>query len=114
MATKQEPIGLHARRLAENRDNPREMVFVKHWHREHEGNRDLLGELFLVPCDRTDPNVLPWSLLDTFGPKCAPLEAPTERDRIVVETVIQWLGSNVGICFLSEALKSAGYRLTVE
>ena len=32
-----------------------------------------------------------------------------ERDRMIVATVIQWLGSNVGFSFLHETLKDFGY-----
>ncbi len=35
----------------------------------------------------------------------------TNRDRLIVATVIQWLGTNVGFCFLKEALKKAGYNI---
>ena len=36
----------------------------------------------------------------------------SNRDRLVAATVIQWLGTNVGFCFLSEALKKAGFTIT--
>jgi hypothetical protein len=35
----------------------------------------------------------------------------TARERFIVATVIQWLGSNVGFCFLREVLKSCGYDI---
>ena len=35
----------------------------------------------------------------------------TDRDRMIVATVIQWLASNVGFCFLERMLKSAGYEI---
>lgn len=35
----------------------------------------------------------------------------TFRDRLIVATVIQWLGTNCGLCFLREALKKAGYEI---
>ncbi len=28
-----------------------------------------------------------------------------KRDRMIVATIIQWLGSNIGMCFLNESLK---------
>jgi hypothetical protein len=34
------------------------------------------------------------------------------RDKFIVATVIQWLGTNVGFGFLHEALKKCGYQLT--
>jgi hypothetical protein len=38
-------------------------------------------------------------------------EPPTQRDAIVAATVIQWLGSNVGRCFLAEVLKAEGWAI---
>ena len=35
----------------------------------------------------------------------------THRDRLVAATVIQWLGTTIGFCFLQEALKKAGYKI---
>lgn len=35
----------------------------------------------------------------------------TFRDRLIVATVIQWLGTNCGFCFLNEALNKAGYEI---
>jgi len=35
----------------------------------------------------------------------------TNRDRLIVATVIQWLGTNVGFCWLREALSKAGYDI---
>lgn len=35
-----------------------------------------------------------------------------QRDREIVATVIQWLGSNIGMCFLEESLKRCGYKIT--
>ena len=34
------------------------------------------------------------------------------RDRMIVATVIQWLGSNIGWCFLEEVFKKLGYKIT--
>lgn len=35
----------------------------------------------------------------------------TDRDRLIVATVVQWLGSNCGMCFLNEVLSDSGYRI---
>jgi len=35
----------------------------------------------------------------------------TNRDRLITATVIQWLGTNVGFCWLKEALSKAGYDI---
>jgi len=36
----------------------------------------------------------------------------SKRDRLIAATVIQWLGSNIGFCWLQEALSKAGYDIT--
>ena len=36
----------------------------------------------------------------------------TERDAHVAATVIQWLGTNVGLSFLTRSLQAAGYKIT--
>jgi len=35
----------------------------------------------------------------------------TARDRVIAATVIQWLGTNVGWCWLEMTLKKCGFRL---
>lgn len=100
--------GLHAERLKPDRDNPREVAFIEQWHLEHI-HHDLLGLLLRVPCAEDDPDVVvKW---DTCGAWKLPLGEPTERDRIVAETLVQWLGSNVGLSFLREALNRSGFEL---
>lgn len=91
-------LGIHTHRLDPRADNLREVAFATQWQREHE-HSDLLQALFAMPC--------------VYGGKVKfPLgDMPTERDRKVAATVVQWLGSNVGFSFLSEALKQCGYRI---
>ena len=36
----------------------------------------------------------------------------TKRDRFIVATVMQWVGTNVGFCFLRETLRDCGYTIT--
>jgi len=38
----------------------------------------------------------------------------TQRDAVIVATIIQWLGTNVGMCFLEKALGKAGYKIIQE
>lgn len=38
----------------------------------------------------------------------------TDRDRLIVATVIQWLGTNCGTFFLNEVMSDAGYRMILE
>lgn len=104
------PIGLNAHRLASNRYNPREVAFVEQWQQEQE-RFDLLAGLLRVPCSGDDPEVERMSIRTTCGPHKCPLGPPTERDRIVAETVVQWLGSNYGLSFLVEALERVGYTV---
>ncbi len=107
---KQIPSGLHKKRLLTGVDW-REEAFWNEWRGEHKtpgvDNRDLLLNLFEVPCADDDPE-------KAGGYKCfsgsykRPLGFPTERDRIVASTVIQWLGTNCGIDFVNLALRRAG------
>lgn len=69
--------GLHEYRF---KQNPEEKRFAAAWEREH---------------------VLEWLL----GPGNERV-SPTEREKVVAATVIQWLGSPVGQAFLSDL----GYR----
>jgi hypothetical protein len=72
--------GLNAHRF---RDNPEEHAFAMAWSVENDAdkNRDLLG----------------WLLGDGTRPA-----EPSDRDRVVAATAIQWLGSPVGQGFLRE------------
>jgi len=54
----------------------------------------------------------PRSLPDMLMKNMPGFELPlTRRERRLVATMIQWLGSNVGFCFLQEALGRDGYRI---
>lgn len=85
--------------------NPRELAFYEQWLKENRpdprinhGN-GILQDLFMD------------SGLSVFNPSKV-YETITNRDRIIVATVIQWLGSNCGIAFLGDALNRCGYRIT--
>lgn len=104
------PKGLHERRLDPQQNNPREVAFVEQWEDQHKYS-DLLGALFVVPCDKDDPlgeRAFAYGFASHIK---QPLGEVTERDRIVAATVIQWLGSNIGMGLVEEALKQAGYGL---
>lgn len=83
-----------------NDSNLRERAFSDQWEQEHQFQnllQLLVGietgpRVFGRPCRR-----FPW----VIGP----------RERTIVATVIQWLGSNCGFSFLQEALRRAGYRI---
>jgi len=54
----------------------------------------------------------PRSIADLMVANDPGLELPlSSRERRVVSTVIQWLGSSVGFDFLGLALKRSGYRI---
>jgi hypothetical protein len=67
--------GFCANRLHPLADNPREVTFAKLWNEENES-----------------------SLLSKLIPEM------TQRDATVAATVVQWLGSNVGMSFLRNAV----------
>ena len=73
--------GLFKHRLSREANNPREAAFAKQWHQENneKENRRLLNNL--VPIR-------------------------TQRDATVAATVIQWLGSDVGMGFLRDVIKA--------
>lgn len=85
--------------------NPREKAFRDHWLKENEpcpgvnAGWGILQDLF-INHDRTKP---------IYRPKY--LEKMQPRDRAIVATVIQWLGTNCGWCFLEETLKKCGYTI---
>ncbi|MDP2651955.1 MAG: hypothetical protein Q8O94_02375 [bacterium] len=72
-------IGLSAYRLNPNQDNPREVAFAAQWAEENE---------------HPSPNILA-HLIPGYS----------DRDAQVAATMMQWLGSNVGMSFISEAMK---------
>jgi len=74
--------GLHEHRF---RDNPEERRFAEAWA-EHNTCGSTLAYL-LDPAHGTGPGRPP---------------EPDDRDKVVAATVIQWLGSPVGQCFLRD------------
>jgi len=85
--------GAMAERLKSNRDNPREVAFAEQWLYENdwEARRHLLDNM-LAPIDRTN------------GQPERSYRSDTGAERVAA-TVVQWLGSNVGMCFLEEVMK---------
>jgi hypothetical protein len=49
-----------------------------------------------------------------IGKDRKPLYYITQNDRVIVATVIQWLGTNIGFYFLEKALKKCGYKIVKE
>jgi hypothetical protein len=81
-------IGLHADRLAPEQNNPREVAFAELW--QHEQLTHLLDQLLGLKRELT------------------------QRECTVAATVIQWLGSNVGMNFLRMSLDKVGYTITLK
>ena len=101
------PDGLHTHRLKPEAGNPREVAMANEWKEAHKYS-DLLAQLIVVPCHKDDEGAYP-----TFGwgHYKAPLGEVTERDRIVAATVFQWLGSNIGLGHVQQALEKCRYSL---
>lgn len=85
--------------------NPREKAFRDHWLKENDpragvnhGN-GILQDLFIA-VDNKSP---------LFSRRYLELIQP--RDCAIVATAIQWLGTNVGWCFLEETMKDCGYHI---
>ena len=66
------------------RDNPEEELFAEAWER-----------------DNTHPNGGPGTLAYLMGNGSRPGDI-TQRDATVAATVVQWLGSPIGQCFLRD------------
>lgn len=81
-------IGLHASRLKKDQNNPREVAFAEQWQKEND-----------------EGQILSWLLSRNSEQKQSIKSKPSERDIEVAATVIQWLGSNVGMSFLEEAIR---------
>jgi len=97
------PIGIHAERV-NNSSDFRERAFVEHWQTKE---ADTVELLMRKQCARDDPRAVGY-FMDTNTRYMRPLGPTTHRDRVVAETVIQWLGSNCGMAFLQETLRSIG------
>ncbi|MEK6744273.1 MAG: hypothetical protein AABZ15_11705 [Nitrospirota bacterium] len=110
-------IGLHAHRLNEN--NPREIAFSEIWKEENNRDRAIgLGNGTLQDLMIQISSEPKEGFHRTFGhhlsaggsyAKCS--YEITQRDAEIVATVVQWLGSNVGMCFLGQALKKFGKQI---
>ena len=77
-------VGISSHRLRS--DNPREVVFARLWQEQNDSGETL--EYLLSTKNRRDGSA-------------------SDRDREVAATVIQWLGSNVGMSFLVSAIKAS-------
>ena len=82
---------------------PLEMIFARKWAEENKRCRyinygyGILQDLFMEKKGRSI-----WA---------TPVKIITKRERMIVATVVQWLGSNCGFSFLSEVLREYGYEI---
>lgn len=74
-------IGFHSNRLHPDADNPREVAFAEQWAKINHRHLSRPQLEYLIP--------------DNF----------TERDAQVAATVIQWLGTNVGMSFIRDVME---------
>lgn len=83
--------GMSADRLQPDRDNPREVAFAEQWMKENDttNGRRLLANLIAPINSRGQPDQH---------------YIPSIRDECLAATLIQWLGSPVGMSFLSEVV----------
>lgn len=94
-------VGINKKRLEHNE---REKAFHDQWQQENapvsgvNHGHGILQDLFI---ESDSP----------FGFTRKAVELINDRDRMIVATVIQWLGSNCGMCFLGEALERFGARI---
>ncbi len=90
-----------------NQNNPREVAFAQEWDKENDSEwnsgtnhgRGILQDLFI----NTEPN---WPFFHKYYQLFI-----SRRERMIVATVIQWLGSNCGMSFLHSTLGKCGYKI---
>lgn len=97
-------VGINQKRLEWNE---REKAFHDQWLQENAPvagvnyGHGILQDLFI---ESDSP----------FGFSRKVVELINDRDRMITATVIQWLGSNCGMCFLGEALQRFNARIVYD
>ena len=86
----------HERTKVKDGSGPREKAFSDAWQKENELR---VHAMFIPPCSTLE-------FLMRENDRLLPVSQETAT---AVATMIQWLGSNIGRCFLEGALKKAGY-----
>jgi len=87
--------GINTNRLTKQADNPSEVAFAKRWKKQQR-NRGA-GE-----------SLLAWILKDwTNYPGYYGATKLSQRDATVAATVIQWLGTDVGVSFLADVINAS-------
>lgn len=92
----------------------REKAFADSWEKEAAWNKGhnygwgILQDLMFQPIR----NPAPWQRLGWyFGQPMRCVFKITRREAVIVATVIQWLGTNCGWCWLDATLRSCGYKI---
>lgn len=102
--------------IAERYHRPsREGVFADRWAKVN-GDERILHQLMVLPCRpgargawRDDSGSVSPTSTGRFRTACG--DAPiTDRECAIAATAIQWLGTNVGLSWLIDTLKEAGYE----
>lgn len=105
------PTPINYGRLLPQADNPREVGFFEEWKQQHVYS-DLLSLLMLAPVPEGDkPDGHYYGTVNAYK---NPIKSLSIRERMIVATVIQWLGSNVGMGFIQMALQRAGYTMRLD
>lgn len=86
--------GISKSRLLPGNNNPREVAFAQQWMEEN--NPDVRRNLLATLLDKRPPG----RMNCMFRPP-----EPSDRDKEVAATIMQWLGSNVGMSFISQAIE---------
>lgn len=95
-------VGIFSERM---KHNPREAAFAEQWERENVrcvGINYGFGVLQDIFIDVVGTGIMARQFLRL---------KITKRDRFIVATVIQWLGSNCGMGFLHAAFRRCGYKI---
>lgn len=103
-------ISLSKDRLKPNRENRREVAIVRAWQRDNRFH-DTLAGLFEVPTLETGNGTKISTYQGGDTRVHTPLGEVTQRDRIVAETVVQYMMSNCGLSICREALEAVGYTI---
>ena len=95
--------GVHHLRT-QDPDNVLEKAMALLWETQNESTQTLL---YLMNTMTLIETPLPG------GNNSMNLGAPTQRDATVAASIIQWLGTTMGDCFLREAFANAGYKVSI-
>jgi hypothetical protein len=104
---KHRPVaGLHAYRLTDKAFNRIEVAFAKQWAAKSQSS-DIVKFIMEVPSESGE------AVVGAFGAQRVvfPIGKTKPRDRILAATIIQWLGTPCGFCFLEESRARCGYRV---